>query len=64
MPKAKQAAKQYSAAERRAYYMGCGAWIGFGKAAGIKKAVAKMTAKEKESFYNGFDDSATKRKNK
>ena len=58
----KKDTKRYTAAERKAYYMGVGAWIGFGKATGIKKAASKMTAAEKQSFYNGFDDSATKRK--
>lgn len=62
MPKQEKETKRYTAAERKAYYMGVGAWIGFGKAQGIKKAAEKMTAAEKRSFYNGFDDNATKRK--
>ena len=56
--------KNYSAKERRAYYMGIGAHIGLGKVAEIKKAVAAMTKTEKESFYNGFDDRALRQKKK
>ena len=52
---------KYTAAERKAYYMGVGAWIGFGKAAGIKKAMGKMSADERRSFGNGFDEAATRR---
>ena len=48
--------KQYSAEEKRAYYIGVGASIGMGKVATIKKATAGMSAKEKASFNNGFDD--------
>ena len=48
--------KQYSANERKAYYMGVGAGIGFGKVQNIKKTVSKMTKEEKKSFYNGFDN--------
>ena len=62
--KANKHKKQYSSSERKAYYMGIGAWIGFGKVAGIKKAVAKMSEPERKSFYNGFDDSATNIKRK
>ena len=46
-------AKKYSAAEKKAYYMGLGAAIGFGK--GIKKTMSKMSVAEKNSFRNGFD---------
>ena len=53
--------KQYSAAERKAYYMGIGAAIGFGKVSEIKKATSKMSEKEKRSFYNGVDDRAVTR---
>ena len=60
----KQDMKRYTAAERKAYYMGLGAYIGLGKVANIKKTAGKMTAAEKRSFYNGFDDGATKRKKK
>lgn len=60
-----QQQKRYSLSERRAYYMGVGAWIGFGKAGGIKKAAEKMPPAEKQSFYNGLDDAMTRRgKNK
>lgn len=48
--------KRYSAKEKKAYYMGIGAGIGFGKTKNIKNTVGKMTKEEKESFYNGFDD--------
>ena len=48
-------AKKYSAAEKKAYYMGLGAAIGFGRLKEIKKARSKMSVAEKESFGNGFD---------
>ena len=54
--------KRYSAKEKKAYYMGIGAGIGFGKTQGIKKAVNEMTKEEKQSFYNGFDDYSLKQK--
>ena len=54
--------KKYSANERKAYYMGIGAAIGFGRVSEIKKVVSSMTKAEKESFYNGFDDRFTRRK--
>lgn len=53
--------KRYSLSERRAYYMGVGAWIGFGKSSGIKKAADQMSPTEKQSFYNGLDDAMTRR---
>ena len=48
--------KQYSAEEKRAYYMGVGASIGMGKVKAIKKATSGMSPKAKASFNNGFDD--------
>jgi len=57
----KNSGKRYSAKEKKAYYMGLGAGIGFGKTQSIKKAVSKMTKEEKQSFYNGFDDYSIKR---
>lgn len=54
--------KKYSVKERKAYYMGVGACIGLGKVAEIKKAARKMSPSERESFYNGFDDRATRRR--
>ena len=62
MQKAKQETKRYSAAERKAYYMGVGAHIGFGRLSEIKRTTSKMSEAEKRSFYNGFDDRATKRR--
>lgn len=56
--------KNYSAKERKAYYMGIGAAIGFGRLSEIKKVVSSMTKAEKESFYNGFDDRSTRQKRK
>jgi hypothetical protein len=53
--------KRYTAKERKAYYVGVGAGIGFGKSQNMKKAVGKMTKEEKQSFNNGFDDYVQKR---
>lgn len=54
--------RKYSYKEKRAYFMGKGAAIGFGRASQIKKVTSRMTKEEKESFYNGFDEySSTKR---
>ena len=52
---------RYSVKEKKAYYMGIGAGIGFGKTKNIKNTVGKMTKEEKQSFYNGFDDYMQKR---
>ena len=46
---------KYSYAERKAYWKGAGAKIGFGKVKNINRVTRRMTAKEKQSFYNGFD---------
>lgn len=62
MARVNQQTKRYSAAERKAYYMGVGAAIGFGKVSEIKRAANRMSETEKRSFYNGFDDRATKRR--
>lgn len=44
----------YSAAERRAYYIGVGAAIATKKKIG--KTIKGMPIKEKQSFQNGFDE--------
>lgn len=46
--------KRYSLPERRAYYMGMGAWLG--RCRRIKETADKMSPVEKQSFYNGLDD--------
>ena len=46
--------KSYSAAEKRAYYIGYGMAIGFMKHG--KKYKGMLTAQEQESYGNGFDD--------
>ena len=51
---------QYSAKEKKAYYLGKGAGIGKGK--GIKLFVGTLSSAEKESFYNGFDSVFLKQK--
>lgn len=48
--------KRYTSAERKAYYMGVGAAIGFGKTREIDKVRKRLSPIEKKSFYNGFDD--------
>ena len=52
---AKNVKPRYTAKEKKAFYMGVGAAVGFGRTAEIKKTIAKMTNVEKQSFYNGFD---------
>ena len=52
--------KDYSAKEKKAYYLGKGAGIGCGK--GIKRFVSTLSPAEKESFYNGFDSVFLKQK--
>ena len=59
----KQLNRRFTAEERRAYYMGVGAAIGFGKVSAIKRAANKMSPMAKKSFYNGFDDRFMKNKN-
>lgn len=54
--------KQYSAKEKKAFYIGVGAGIGFGRTKEIKKVTSKMTAAERKSFYNGFDAQLEKRR--
>lgn len=56
------AGKKFSWKEKRAYYMGLGAAIGFGRVSGIKKVADKMSKEEKRSFYNGFDDYSANKK--
>ena len=46
--------KNYSAAERRAYYMGVGA--GIGQYRNLGTAMKNMPAHLKESFKNGLDE--------
>ena len=60
MQKDKQA--QYSAKERKAYYMGVGAGIGFGKAGYIQRFARTLSPAEKKSFYNGLDSFMSKNK--
>ena len=50
---------RYSAKERRAYYMGVGAAIGNARVIGI--VVRSLPKAEKESFYNGMDDTMRKK---
>lgn len=50
--------KRYSAEEKKAYYMGVGAYIGYGKA--IKTVASRMSSQAKQSFYNGFDSATQK----
>ena len=48
--------KSYSAAEKKAYYMGYGAAQSGGNVGKIKKIMSDMPPKIKESYKNGFDD--------
>ena len=50
---------RYSAKERRAYYMGVGAAIGNARVIGV--VVRSLPKAEKESFYNGMDDTMRKK---
>ena len=61
MTKPSKETKRYSAAERKAYYIGIGAAIGLGRTQNIKRATSKMDEKEKRSFYNGFDETMLKK---
>ena len=54
--------KQYSAKEKKAFYIGVGASLGFGRTKEIKKATSKMTVAEKKSLYNGFQAQLDKRR--
>ena len=47
--------KDYSAKEKKAYYLGKGAGIGFGRIKSIKYFVSLLSPAERESLYNGFD---------
>lgn len=60
MQKDKQA--QYSAKEKKAYYIGVGAGIGFGKAGYIQRFARTLSPAEKKSFYNGLDASILRQK--
>ena len=60
MPKNNQ--KQYSAAEKRAYYMGVGAGIGSLRAS--SSLMKSMPAAVKESFKNGLDRGIMTKKGK
>ena len=48
--------KTYSAAEKKAYYMGFGAAKTGGNVGRIKRLMKDMSPKIKESYKNGFDD--------
>lgn len=61
MNKAKQNKPQYSAAEKRAYYIGVGAAVGMGNVKSVKRYMGKLSPLEKESFKNGYDDHLLKR---
>ena len=52
--------KSYSAAEKKAYYMGLGAVVAGAKAEGIRKAMSTMPPAIKESYKNGLDDGLMK----
>ena len=52
---------KFSSAEKKAYYIGIGAAIGLGKFAHIKRYMSNLSALEKQSFKNGFDDRLLKR---
>ena len=62
MDKNKLKKPQYSAAEKRAYYIGVGAAVGMGNVKNVKRYMGKLSPLEKQSFKNGFDDHLTKRK--
>ena len=53
--------KKYSVEEKKAYYIGIGAGIGFGRTKNIQKMMKSMTAQEKKSFQNGLDDGMSKK---
>lgn len=57
----KQEKGRYTAEERRAYYIGVGACMGYGRNGAIHKTLKEMTPAEKKSFYNGFDHYTRKR---
>lgn len=46
----------YSAAEKKAYYMGFGAAVAGAKFERIKKVMGTMSPAIKESYKNGLDD--------
>lgn len=48
--------KTYSAAEKKAYYMGYGAALVGAKFERIKKVMGNMSPAIKESYKNGLDD--------
>ena len=60
----KQGKKAYTPEEKRAYYMGVGAWIGFGRTGSIQRAIKNMSPAVKKSFLNGFDKAALRKKKK
>ena len=60
-----QLRKRYTQNERKAYYVGVGAAMGFmnSRHSTIKKSKVTMTKAEHESFNNGFDDFMNKKTN-
>ena len=48
--------KSYSAAEKKAYYMGYGAAVAGAKFERLKKVMVNMPPAIKESYKNGLDD--------
>ena len=59
MAKVNQQTKRYSAAERKAYYMGVGAAISLQKRIG--STMKKLSKDEKQSFSNGLDETLLKK---
>lgn len=53
--------QKYSADEKKAYYIGVGAGIGFGRGKNISKMMKSMSAQEKQSFQNGFESGMLKK---
>ena len=56
--------KTYSAAEKKAYYMGYGAAVAGAKFERIKKVMVNMPPAIKESYKNGLDDGYLKKRSK
>lgn len=61
MSKVKKTTK-YSREEVKAYYMGQGAAVGYGKVEAIRKFRDSLSPALKKSFSNGFDDAFADRK--
>ena len=59
MAKPTKETKRYSAAERKAYYMGIGAALGVQRKIG--STIKNLSKEEKKSFGNGFDETLLKK---